>query len=135
VRELCVAHRDGAPEGYPVKTRKLKRSAQSLWLLRARTREGAVWLEKRPAKGIWAGLYCLPVFESRDALQAALPAKTRLHDDEPFVHVLTHKDLHLHPVGVELAGNSRGVGEGGWFGAGDLARLGLPAPIRRLLES
>ena len=34
--ELCAARREGAPEKYPVKTRKLKRSAQSLWLLHAR---------------------------------------------------------------------------------------------------
>ena len=135
VRELCVAHRTGAPEDYPVKTRKLKRSAQALWLLRAHTPGGAVWLEKRPATGIWAGLYCLPVFDSRDALQAVVPVKARLQDDEPFVHVLTHKDLHLHPVAVELPGSSRGVGEGAWFTAGDLPRLGLPAPIRRLLEN
>ena len=34
--ERCVARREGEPERYPVKTRKLKRSAQSLWLLQAR---------------------------------------------------------------------------------------------------
>jgi A/G-specific adenine glycosylase len=135
VRELCAAHKTGKPEDYPVKTRKLKRSAQSLWLLRARTREGSVWLEKRPATGIWAGLYCLPVFESRDALQAAVPVKAALQDDEPFLHVLTHKDLHLHPVGVELPAKANAAAEGAWFAAGDWSRLGLPAPIRKLLES
>jgi len=135
VSELCVAYREGTPGNYPVKMRKLKRSGQALWLLRARTRDGQVWLEKRPATGIWAGLYCLPVFESRDALRAAVPAKARLQDDEPFLHVLTHKDLHLHPVAVELPGSSAGVGQGAWFSAGDLPSLGLPAPIRRLLEN
>jgi A/G-specific adenine glycosylase len=136
VREICAAHDEGAPEDYPVKTRKLKRSSQALWLLRARTGDGSVWLEKRPATGIWAGLYCLPVFESRDALQAALPAKahTRLRDDEPFVHVLTHKDLHLHPVAVELPASPVGTGQGAWFAASELGRLGLPAPIRKLLR-
>ena len=32
--------------------------------LLARRDDGAVWLEKRPASGIWAGLYGLPVFDS-----------------------------------------------------------------------
>src|SRR6185369_12702298 len=63
VHDLCAASRQGEPERYPVKTRKLKRSAQSLWLLFARAHDGAVWLAKRPASGIWAGLYCLPVYE------------------------------------------------------------------------
>jgi A/G-specific adenine glycosylase len=137
VHELCVARREGAPEDYPVKTRTLKRSAQALWLLRAQARDGSVWLEKRPAMGIWGGLHCLPVFESRDALQAALPqrARTRLQDEAPFLHVLTHKDLHLHPVVAQLPPAALRGRKGAWFASTDWPRLGLPAPIRRLLES
>jgi len=136
VRELCVACGEGAPEDYPVKTTRLKRSAQTLWLLRAQARDGSVWLEKRPATGIWGGLYCLPVFEGRDALQAALPlrARTRLRDEAPFLHVLTHKDLHLHPVAAQLPPAALRGRQGAWFTSGDWPRLGLPAPIRRLLE-
>ncbi len=136
VRDLCAAYAQGTPENFPVKTRKLKRSAQSLWLLHARKRDGSVWLQKRPATGIWAGLYCLPVFDSRDALQAALPLSTHasLRDDEPFVHVLTHKDLHLHPVTVESPASAMRALEGAWFSSDESLRLGLPAPIRRMLQ-
>jgi A/G-specific adenine glycosylase len=48
------------------------------------------------------------------------------------VHVLTHKDLHLHPVEAVLPAGW--AGEGAWFGGG-VAGLGLPAPVRRLLEN
>ena len=135
VRELCAAQREGKPEGYPVKTRKLKRSSQSLWLLRAQGRDGSVWLEKRPPAGIWGGLHCLPVFDSREALQAAVPAtaRARLQDDAAFVHVLTHKDLHLHPVAAQLSAASLRGRAGAWFASGEWPQLGLPAPIRRLL--
>jgi A/G-specific adenine glycosylase len=133
VNDMCAGRASGEPEQFPVKTRKLKRSSQALWLLQARSKEG-VWLEKRPASGIWAGLYCLPVFESREALQAALPGRAResLRDGEPFMHVLTHKDLHLHPVEVEVPADSRGEG-GAWFGDASWPQLGLPSPIRKLL--
>ena len=136
VRELCVAHREGEPGKYPVRTRKLKRSAQALWLLRAQQGDGSVWLEKRPATGIWGGLHCLPVFDSRDALQAAVPPRARagLQDQAPFVHVLTHKDLHLHPVAARLSAAALRGREGAWFASGDWPQLGLPAPVRRLLE-
>ena len=137
VRGLCVAQREGEPHKYPVKARKLKRSAHSLWLLRAQTAGGSVWLEKRPASGIWAALYCLPVFDSREALEAAVSptARVALRHEAPFVHVLTHKDLHLHPVsGRVLPAAVRGR-EGAWFGAHEWPALGLPAPVRRLLES
>ena len=135
VQTRCVALREGAPERYPVKTRKLKRTAQSLWLMLARDAQGRVWLEKRPAKGIWAGLYCLPVFDSRDDLLAAVPkADTRDPQDlAPFLHVLTHKDLHLHPVllqGAEPQGDTAR-----WVDAEEWGRLGVPAPIRKLLDA
>jgi A/G-specific adenine glycosylase len=136
VQDMCVARAEGAPEGYPVKTRKLKRTAQALWLLRAQAADGSVWLEKRPPAGIWGGLNCLPVFDSREALQAALPARTRarLRDEAPFLHVLTHKDLHLHPVAAQVPQASMRNAEGAWFASDEWAQLGLPAPIRRLLE-
>ena len=136
VSELCTARRQRRAQDYPVKSRKLKRSAKSLWLLDARAPDGSVWLEKRPATGIWAGLYCLPVFESRDELAAALPkpARPALRDHPAVLHVLTHKDLYLHPVGAQLKNFARRKDAGAWFDAAQWPALGLPAPIRRLLS-
>ncbi len=136
-QDLCEARRIGEPERFPVRTRKIKRSAQSLWLLLARRTDGAVWLEKRPSTGIWAGLHGLPVFESAQALRAALPAAVAREEGAAFVHALTHKDLHLHPVHAQWP-HARtpvtGSGEGRWVAAADWPALGLPAPMRRLLE-
>ena len=135
VQADCAAAREGRPESFPVKTRKLKRSAESLWLLQARAADGSVWLQKRPTPGVWAGLYCLPVFASREALDTVLPERPRakVHEAEPFVHVLTHKDLHLHPVQA-LVPAGWAAGEGQWFGPREWPALGLPAPVRKLLE-
>jgi A/G-specific adenine glycosylase len=144
VQALCAAHREGRPESYPVKTRKLKRSAQALWLLVARRVDGAVWLERRPPKGVWGGLYCPPVFDDEVALGEALPKplRSKLQPGVPFVHVLTHKDLHLKPfnallsarqsVGPALQDPLRG---GAWFTSSAWVPLGLPAPVRKLLEA
>ncbi len=77
VHGLCAAAKEGRPQAYPVKTKKLKRSSESLWLLHAQADDGSVWLQKRPTPGVWAGLYCLPVFGSRDALEEALPSPVR----------------------------------------------------------
>jgi len=137
VNDLCAARQEGAPEKYPVKTRKLRRSAHSFWMLQARDAMGRVWLEKRPSRGIWAGLYCLPIFESREALLEGLLPEDResARDDAAFLHVLTHKDLHLHPVTVEFR-CERAPGEaGGWFGDDQWPGLGLPAPVRKLLAN
>ena len=136
VASVCVARERGDPQRYPVRTRKLKRSSQSIWLLWARNAEGSVWLSRRPVPGVWAGLYCLPLFEREEALLAVLPPNVQLSAqyEEPFVHVLTHKDLHLHPVRVDVANAAWDLDDGRWVGAQEWSALGLPAPIRKLLE-
>ena len=69
----------------------------------------------------------------REELLAALPAARRgVHDLPAFVHVLTHKDLHLHPVRID-GGQPQGEAAR-WFEADEWSRLGLPAPMRKLLE-
>jgi A/G-specific adenine glycosylase len=53
-----------------------------------------------------------------------------------FKHVLTHKDLHLHPVQLTLpiaAKLGAAVGDGQWVPRADWPALGLPAPVRKLL--
>jgi A/G-specific adenine glycosylase len=133
----CVAYAAGDPQRYPVRTRKLKRSSQSIWLLWAQSKDGAVWLAKRPTPGVWAGLHCLPLFDSEEELRAALPASQQGHlrSQAAFLHVLTHKDLHLHPWRLEVAEQTLQWEAGQWVGAQTWPGLGLPAPIRKLLQS
>ena len=136
VAASCVARRLGQPERYPVKTRKLKRSSQSIWLLWAQAEDASVWLSKRPTPGVWAGLYCFPLFDSVAALESTVPDHywPALQHVPAFVHVLTHKDLHLHPVRAQLPRATLAGADGGWIAATEWLRLGLPAPVRKLLE-
>jgi A/G-specific adenine glycosylase len=135
VQTQCEARRLGNPQDFPVRSRKLKRSAQSVWLLWASDGGDAIWLQRRPSPGVWAGLYCMPWFDSREALVQQVPAAYRASlDDQPgFKHVLTHKDLHLHPVRVALPTRSLQSADGQWFNATAWPQLGLPAPVRRVL--
>lgn len=137
VQDLCQAQRQGEPARYPVKSRKPKRGSQTLWLLWLRRADGAVWLSQRPVPGVWAGLFCLPLFDSpaelavaagRDLGDAALVFRPAV------LHVLTHKDLHLHPVRLAWPdGQADPALPGRWVSPAQLAGLGLPAPISRLL--
>jgi A/G-specific adenine glycosylase len=131
----CRANALGCPEAFPVKMRKLKRSTQSIWLLWAMTDDGAIWLSKRPTPGVWGGLHCFPLFDDRTSLVAALPEKlhSQLEDQLVFKHVLTHKDLHLHPVRITLRHQFALDLAGAWYQAPYWQILGLPAPIRKLL--
>ncbi|OIN90883.1 MAG: A/G-specific adenine glycosylase [Comamonadaceae bacterium CG1_02_60_18] len=136
LRPHCQAALLQYPEKFPVKTRKLKRSAQTLWLLVAHTAQGAVWLSRQPAPGVWGGLYCVPLFDSRQSLLAALPvgAKECTDDVPPFKHVLTHKDLYLHPVRLMLPADGAPDAAGAWVQPSRWPALGLPAAVRKLLN-
>jgi A/G-specific adenine glycosylase len=142
LREICAGHRAGNALRYPVKTRKLKRTSESWWLLWATDIQGRVWLERRPDSGVWAGLFCMPVFTDRMALMARLPLVAVEHspNDEAeelpaVLHVLTHKDLHLHPVCVRWTHPSAPGLHGEWVEPARLAALGLPAPIRKFMQT
>ena len=146
VRSVCKGLRSGKPEQYPVKTKKLKRSSEALSLLMAQKPDGSVWLERRPVAGIWGGLYCLPVFNSLDAARAVLQLPhQRIQILKSFKHVLTHKDLHLSPLLVEFPAcrdmpspPSTGLKQqapGAWFNSAEWSALGLPAPVRKLLQN
>jgi A/G-specific adenine glycosylase len=106
-----------------------------LWLLWAVNAKAQVWLQKRPDTGIWAGLFSLPVFESEADLLAAWTQGGEPRYIASWKHVLTHRDLHLHPVHMLGSEQSPPVCEGQWVGAQVWPNLGLPAPIRALLGS
>jgi A/G-specific adenine glycosylase len=75
------------------------------------------------------------VFDSEVQLLAAWPQASQPQFIAPWKHVLTHRDLHLHPVRLTGAARQSPDGEGQWVDAAAWPALGLPAPIRQLLQS
>ncbi|MBL8389066.1 MAG: A/G-specific adenine glycosylase [Hydrogenophaga sp.] len=137
--DLCLAHRQGLEDRYPVKSRRAIRRHESWWLLvlRSSAAEGArIWLERRPARGIWAGLHCVPVtLDEPAALALAGPAADTAQPLPSFTHALTHKELRLQPLlvdGVPEATYAH-LQDGAWVAPDDLEKIGLPAPVRSLL--
>lgn len=148
LQRQCCAAQQGTPEAFPVKTRKVKRSSQAWWLLVLRDQAGHVALQRRPSQGaetgIWAGLFSPPVYASAADLEQALVAMQLQLDnrqDWPAqLHVLTHRDLFLHPVVVDVCGQQPPLAHDlmpdmQWHGAQAWPALGLPAPVRKLLET
>ena len=142
----CVGYAAGAPERYPVKTRRTQRGTRSnalLWL-----RQGPrLLLVQRPERGVWAGLWSLPEFDTPAALEAAAQTWPGHGEWLPgFQHALTHFDWTLHTLQwtlpargkqpADLATNlSVGMPAGRWVSVTEALAMGLPAPVRRLLSA
>ncbi|TSE18977.1 Adenine DNA glycosylase [Tepidimonas alkaliphilus] len=145
LRADCAAHAGAAPLA-SAPPRRAARRAEAWWLPLWVRADGALWLQRRPARGIWAGLWAPPVLvgtEGEQALRAALatqPAQA-LRWLPPLAHALTHRDLTLHRVQLrwdgpdEAAPDGPGVqpDQGAWWTPSAALALGLPAPVRAWL--
>ncbi|KRD80339.1 A/G-specific adenine glycosylase [Lysobacter sp. Root983] len=143
LQDDCVARREGRVAELPTpKPGKAvpQRHAQVLWLQDAQAR---VLLQRRPPVGIWASLWTLPQAEDDAAAQAWFGAHA--HGDfaaaqrlAPIAHAFSHYKLELQPLrwrGIALrdaVGDNDGLR---WVARAELSELGIPAPIRKLLES
>lgn len=131
--DLCVARRQGDPQRYPVRKRQIKRRVEAWWLLLYLDGGRRCWLAPRPPRGIWAGLYCPPV-QMQPVGSDVLGSNADVKALAVVTHALTHRELQLHPVVIRGAEPSSSP-QGAWFGHDEWQRLGLPAPIRRLLDA
>ncbi|OIQ72524.1 A/G-specific adenine glycosylase [mine drainage metagenome] len=132
----CPSRGAAAAPSMPRRTRT-QASWVLLWAHDAATPR--VWLERRPASGIWPGLWCLPTHDGTGAAlrQASELGRVDAHTALPARrHLLTHVELELHPLRVALTPRPRAAdAAGGWFTLPEALALGLPAPVRRLLAA
>jgi A/G-specific adenine glycosylase len=138
----CVARIEGRqselPSPRPAKTIPERRTL----LLLARTEAGEVLLQRRAPAGIWGGLWSLPELDvgadPADWCRSRLGASP--HSVEmlpPRRHTFTHFRLGMEIAEVGIEPASRAVAEDldhQWIPPAQIAGLGLPAPIRRLID-
>jgi A/G-specific adenine glycosylase len=133
----CLALQQGLVDRLPEPKPKARVGERRLHLLIACDAEGRVLLAKRPAAGIWGGLWCLPEGDSPAAIAAGLGFKLNGHRAlPPLEHRLSHLRLEIHPVlaaGLDPAQVKCGT-ELGWFDRPRQRTLGLPRPVATLLE-
>ncbi len=148
----CLARAQGSiaslPTAKPRKTRPL-RQLSMLWL---RDSTGRMLLERRPPSGIWGGLWSLPELdwldpEAGEAAAATLSewcsrrGHTLDHSEAlpSFVHDFSHYRLQVQPWRLQLArckaAQLAEIDQQLWIADNELAGLGLPSPVQRLLSS
>lgn len=142
VRDDCVALREDRiatlPSARPARVRPL-RQARLLLVINA---QDEVLALRRPPSGIWGGLWCPPLLDAQDSLEAALQragaAPAGVDALGPLRHAFTHFDLELLPLRAGCDPRASALAETSghaWLKLSEPGSWpGLPAPIRKLLE-
>ena len=138
VHKDCKALRTGTVEQYPMPRPAVKIAKKSFQMLILTDKSGNVLLERRPPVGIWGGLWSLPSDDNGDSLQQRFDLEHDKLDSLPEIqHQLTHIHMTIRPLIGHTEISSRGVeytSEQRWFAKDEWPVLGLPKPVRQLLE-
>jgi len=137
----CRAHARGRETAYPSTRPRKELPVRRTRMLLVR-QAGAVLLERRPPAGIWGGLWGFPeIAADADPLawcRARFGAAPRTAHPRPLLrHTFSHFHLDIEPVEIALIGTAavQDGGESRWQPLGETPRLGLAAPVKRLLDS
>ena len=136
----CQAFNNNVVNNYPQKALKktLPHKLQLFPLIH--TAEGKIYLEKRPSKGLWGGLWCLPWLEIEDnpELYAQnMLGLTPIKNSLPLMnlkHTFTHFQLHIHACVLETLDGMDSLTKGQFFHHSAIKNLGLAKPTSVLIK-
>ena len=102
---------------------------------------GRLMMEKRPAPGIWGGMWSFPEVDAADkAMQACLSqfgAEVRAIDQmTPIEHGFTHFSLTISPLlcRVEQRQFQAEMPGRAWLGLDEVMQYPIPVPVRKLVS-
>ncbi|HEY0501955.1 MAG TPA: A/G-specific adenine glycosylase [Lysobacter sp.] len=144
LQEDCIARIEGRVAELPTpKPGKPLPERRTLMLLACDAQRRVLLARKPPVGGVWAGLWSLPEVadhaEARDWLARNVRAEFDAAEPLPLIeHGFSHYRLHIAPLlwrdAAPLDAGVRDTDALRWQSLDSLIEIGLPAPVRKLLE-
>lgn len=139
VKDDCKALSTDSVKRFPQSRPRQVLAEKSFRMLILTDRKRRVLLERRPPSGIWGGLWSLPEDDDEQSTQKRLGVDDDVLQPLPsFQHQLTHIRMTIQPFIGHTEISPRGVectADQNWFGQQEWLALGLPKPVRHLLET
>ena len=139
VAKGCTARRKKAQHCYPTPRPKKILPLRKIIFLLLYKKTGEVLLEKRPATGVWGGLWCFPECRFDEDVSTYLSTTTGYYGiitkKLPAIqHTLTHFRMEIVPVCLRAIGRQRQVADHLWHLPEQVTALAVPVPVKRLLQ-
>jgi A/G-specific adenine glycosylase len=140
--DACTAFGWNAVADYPGRRTAKQKPLRQIHMVLAHI-NGTVYLERRPAGGIWGGLWSLPELAAKSDVgdwcrQELNTSPAEFDHWNTFRHSFTHFDLDIQPIAVRLSAQSSTVRDSDdriWYRIGSPPPGGIAAPVNKLLQS
>ncbi len=141
INSTCLAYKNESWSQYPSSKPKKKNPLKQAYLVMLKHQD-SVYLEKRPASGIWGGLWSLPEFDNQQAAEQWLRVQAKEVDkaqlsvyENELLHKFSHYDFKIHLLVYQTDKLLGQINERQtlMLNAQQLAEVGLPTPINTLL--
>lgn len=137
----CVALQEGRVEQLPESKPGKPLPERRTMMLVLRDPEDRVLLARRPASGVWSGMWSLPEVadhdEARDFVQRHADVDFDLNTPLALIeHTFSHYRLHIAPLLWQAARAGDRIADADqlrWQPLASLHDVGLPAPVKKLL--
>jgi A/G-specific adenine glycosylase len=139
----CVANVEGLTAQLPGSKPSRALPTRATMMLIVHDGSGRLLLQRRPPVGVWAQLWSLPeAVDIESAKSDIATIATQRKDDiafrhlPGFTHTFSHYKLDITPIACDVERSARiaDVSESRWLLPEEAAQLGLPAPVRKLIE-
>ena len=142
IQSGCLARIENKVKLLPTPKPAKALPVKSIVFLIMKDERGLVLLEKRPATGIWGGLWSLPEFESLLSIESYCEQNNisiiSMQQQDERRHTFSHYHLDYTPVEVKIENLTNNVMEANqsvWYKVEQIDSLGLATPIKRLLQN
>ncbi|MEP1206656.1 MAG: A/G-specific adenine glycosylase [Rhizobiaceae bacterium] len=137
INEDCQAHIDHAAENYPVKAPKKVKPTRLGAAYVAQRGDGAIWLTKRPDKGLLGGMSGVPTTNWTASQNGALgfgaaPVEGNWVACGSIRHTFTHFHLELEVWTADIEGLP---GDGWWSRQEQIAGEALPTVMKKVISA
>jgi len=140
--EDCYARILSAQRVLPGRKPKTEQPVRKQWMLLLGTTDQQGLLQKRPASGVWGGLWSFPAFTTRQEVEQWVadhyrtdPLSIRVMPNRR--HTFSHFHLDIAPLLIHIDKPHDCCFDGEqwlWYNCSQPEKLGLAAPVSRLLS-